>query len=96
MGTLLIRRNDPEGLAQIERAIGLDTGLSADGCELACEFLRANGRHAEALEFVGRFGPGQPATPPRAPDDRDRRITSYNVCYTKLLRQSVGGFDGAR
>lgn len=64
LGTLLLRRNEPEGLEQIETAIELDSGLTADGCELACEFLRAHGKHDEAVEFLGRFSavPGSGST----------------------------------
>jgi hypothetical protein len=62
LGTLLLRKNDPEGLDHLEVALSGDEGLSEVGCEIACEFLRANGRDVEAMEFLARHGGPRLAT----------------------------------
>lgn len=56
LGTLLLRVNDPDGLGHLETAMRCDPGLVAHGCDVACEFLRASGRHGEVDAYLARFG----------------------------------------
>ena len=74
--------------------------------EVITEVRVVLGQKAQFLASVSQPFAGKPATPKRnhrlplrAPGSRppgpagadDPRITSYNVCYTKLLRKSVSG-----
>jgi len=51
LGTLLLRNNDAEGLEHLRQAMAQDPELEPTATELAREFLRANGREHEAVEF---------------------------------------------
>lgn len=57
LGTLLLRNNNPQGLAHIHAAARLDPELDEPGRELAAAFLRANEREIESIEHVDGVEP---------------------------------------
>jgi len=60
LGTLLLQKNDADGLAHIDAAIGIDPDLEEHGRDLGGAFLRANGRYSEAEAWLSgpRIEPG--------------------------------------
>jgi hypothetical protein len=62
LGTLLLRNNNPKGLAHLHAAARLDPELDGPGRELAAAFLRANEREIGMLEHVDGVEP-PPAEP---------------------------------
>ena len=54
IGRLLLERDQPEGIDQIEKAIQLNVEYTLVGCQLVCSFLVEKGRKQEAQAFYER------------------------------------------
>lgn len=69
LGTLLLRRNDEEGLHHLQAALAMDAELIPDGCRFVREYLGVNGDRADAIDFLDRFESARDADPVEEADE---------------------------
>ena len=89
---------DLHGLAIRLRALGFPVTDTAEPSVAELE-LAVRRRAAAALRILARWSRGRPEVMAVLFDEEDRRsirITSYNVCYTKLLRACRPGGPNSR
>ena len=73
-----------EGHTDSTGSAAINAQLSKDRAEAVRQYFIAGGSLAEAQVTAIGYGSERPLVPNDTPEHS--RITSYNVCYTKLLR----------